>query len=321
MDVSSRDVRSRAELLALLGGRRALARALAEQTWQRVLRDAYVPAGPVDLAVRAHAARRLLPERSLVGDRSVLWLLGVDVLPPGPPVLEVVVAPDVVRPRRQGVRARQTDLPRRDRCTLRGAEGPLPVLRPARAVGDLLRLLPPVEAVVVADAVQHAGVCTRADLQTEVDGQARRRHVVRAREALALSDGRAESPPETRLRLLLVGAGLRPQPQVSVCDDAGRWVARVDLGFERERVALEYDGLAVHSTRDAFVADRRRQNALVRAGWTVLRYSAQDLRDSPEQLVQDVLHALARAAEPGAPQAAIMQPGHAGPQPRRAATA
>lgn len=45
----------------------------------------------VDLAVRARAAQRLLPARCLVGDRCPLWLLAVDVLPPGPPRLDVVV--------------------------------------------------------------------------------------------------------------------------------------------------------------------------------------------------------------------------------------
>ena len=58
-----------------------------------------------------------------------------------------------------------------------------------------------------------------------------------------------------------------------VLDAAGAFVAREDLAFVAERVALEYDGRVAHG--DArFAQDRARQNALVAAGWTVLRFTA-----------------------------------------------
>jgi len=293
------EVRTRAELLSLLGSRHALDRAVTTGAWQRVLRGAYVRGGaPADLTTRACAARLVLPPRALVADGSLLWLLGVDVLAQADDAqLEVVVARGAVVPARTGVRARTADLPRRDRATLHTTAGPVPVLRPVRALADLLRRLPLAQAVVVADAAQHAGLC---DAGTVLDELTRHHGGLRgvrcAQRALELSDGRAESPQESRTRLLLVLAGLFPVPQLDVHDPHGRWVARVDLGFPAARVAVEYDGLLPHSGREAFVHDRRRQNLLLGAGWLVLRYTAADLRLRPELVVAQVRAALLRAA-------------------------
>ncbi len=86
------EVLTRAELVARLGGRRATAAALQGGEWRRVLRGTYVPSAVVlDLRVKAQAAQRLLPAHAVVADRCLLWLLGIDVLPPGPPDLEVAV--------------------------------------------------------------------------------------------------------------------------------------------------------------------------------------------------------------------------------------
>ena len=289
------DVLLRSELLHLLGSRRALDRAVAAREWQRVLRGTYAPGpGTPDLGLRAAAAARLLPDHAVVADRCLLWLLGVDVLPPGPPVLEVVVPRDAVAPRRQDVRSRIADLPRGDVVRL----GPAAVgcLRPVRAVADLVRRLPLEEAVVVADAAWHGRLCDADALRDELVAHHGLKGVVRARRVVDLADPRAESPPETRLRLALRGAGLEPVPQFVVLDVHGRFVARVDLALPEQRLALEHDGKAVHDRADAFVADRRRQNALVAAGWTVLRFTAADLRWGAAGAVAQVLAFLRAAA-------------------------
>jgi very-short-patch-repair endonuclease len=287
-------VHLRAEALRLLGGRVALDRALADGSWRRVLRGTYAPAEALDdLALRSRAAQRLLPEHAVVADRCLLWLLDIDVLPPGPPVLEVVLPRGSVVPRRAGVRARTAVLPPEDRMLLDPLE--VPCLRPVRAAADLLRRLPRVEAVVVADAVQHAGPADADDLARELTAHAGLRGVRRAAQALELSDRRAESPPETRVRLALVEAGLAPVPQHVVRDQRGREVARVDLAFPAHRVAIEYDGRAVHERQDVFIRDRQRQNDLVRAGWLVLRFTAADLRGGAAGLAATVVAAALEA--------------------------
>jgi very-short-patch-repair endonuclease len=288
------DVLLRDELLHLLGGRRAFDRAVATGEWHRLLRGTYAP-GPdaADLRLRAAAAARLLPEHAVVADRCLLWLLGVDVLPPGPPALEVVVPRGAVLVRRHDVRSRIAALPAGDVVRLGSQE--LRCLRPVRAVADLVRRLPLVEAVTVADAAWHAGWCDDDALRRELAAHEGLKGVVQARRVVELADPRAESPPETRLRLALRDAGLAPVPQFVVVDAQGRFVARVDLALPEQRLALEHDGRAVHDRADAFVADRRRQNALVAAGWTVLRFTAADLRWGAAPAVAQVL-ALVRTA-------------------------
>lgn len=70
----------------------------------------------------------------------------------------------------------------------------------------------------------------------------------------------------------------------------------IDLAFPRAKVAVEIDGWAWHVDKDRFVNDRRKQNALVRAGWTVLRFTWHDLTGARGSVVAQIVAALARAA-------------------------
>ena len=81
---------------------------------------------------------------------------------------------------------------------------------------------------------------------------------------------------ETRLRWLLIQAGLpHPHVQAELRDAEGRFLGRADLYYPQARLVIEYDG-ANH--RDRIPEDNRRQNALVNAGFTVLRFSVADLQ-------------------------------------------
>ena len=88
---------------------------------------------------------------------------------------------------------------------------------------------------------------------------------------------------ETRLRMLLVLAGLpRPEAQVSIHDRSGRFLGRPDLYYRSRKLALEYDG-STH--RDSLPEDNRRQNRLVDAGVTLLRFTAADTYQNGEAVV------------------------------------
>lgn len=151
---------------------------------------------------------------------------------------------------------------------------------PATGAGERGPAAPPAlaDAVVVADAVQHAGLVDGDALSAELVHHVGLRGVRSAKRARELSDPLAESSPESRLRLALVLAGLAPVSQHVVTDSRGAVVGRVDLAFPEHRIAIEYDGWAAHQRGDAFRRDRQRQNALVAAGWRVLRFTAEDLR-------------------------------------------
>jgi very-short-patch-repair endonuclease len=59
----------------------------------------------------------------------------------------------------------------------------------------------------------------------------------------------------------------------------------VDIAFPDDWVAVEIDGWAWHSDVERFRHDRQRQNALVLAGWTVLRFTWHDLTHRPSAVV------------------------------------
>ena len=97
---------------------------------------------------------------------------------------------------------------------------------------------------------------------------------------------------ESVLRWLLHHAGLpAPELQYVVRDPAGSLLGRADLAWPDRRVLVEFDG-DVHRERDVFVNDLRRQNRLVAAGWTVLRFTSADVLGRPEDVVAEIRRAL-----------------------------
>jgi very-short-patch-repair endonuclease len=76
-----------------------------------------------------------------------------------------------------------------------------------------------------------------------------------------------------------------------VIRDERRFIARVDLAYPVERVALEYEG-DHHRERATFRRDIARVNALTALGWIVIRVTADDIYRNPEQLTQRIAEIL-----------------------------
>lgn len=76
----------------------------------------------------------------------------------------------------------------------------------------------------------------------------------------------------------------------------GRVVAEIDFAHEGLRIAIEVDGRAFHSDRQAFERDRERQNALVLGGWMVLRFTWEQITERPEEVIAAVQAAVAQRA-------------------------
>ena len=164
---------------------------------------------------------------------------------------------------------------------------------PVRTCWDLARWVELVEAVVLVDQLVACRAVTLAGLRDYALSRAGDRGWRLALRAADLADPGSESPPETRLRVRLVLAGLpRPETQY-VVRDRGRFVARVDLAWPAARVAIEYDGLW-HGDPTQFHHDRRRLNRLLGTGWLVLHVTAQRLREDLPGLIRELRTALRR---------------------------
>jgi len=160
-----------------------------------------------------------------------------------------------------------------------------------RTIADLACKLPLTDAVALLDTALHGRLVNGGRLRDWASTHAGYRGVRRLKRALELADPAAESVMETRLRLLLVLAGLpHPRGQVSLRDDFGLFLARADLYYPDARLAIEYDG-ATH--RESLAADNRRQNRLINAGYRLLRFTAGDVLDTPAAVVSVVRRALA----------------------------
>jgi hypothetical protein len=150
---------------------------------------------------------------------------------------------------------------------------------PHRTAFDLGRRGRLEDAVARLDALARA---TRFD--SDSVGDLARRHPgsrgLRLLErALPLIDAGSQSPRETRLRLVLMHAGLpRPQTQIAVRGPDGHPFAYLDMGWEDWMIAVEYDGDQHRVDRWQYVKDIRRLETLERMGWTVIRVVAEDQR-------------------------------------------
>ncbi|WP_375429775.1 endonuclease domain-containing protein [uncultured Friedmanniella sp.] len=108
-----------------------------------------------------------------------------------------------------------------------------------------------------------------------------------------LLDSRDEpwSEAERRAHRVLRAAGLRGwrsnRPVV-----VGGQLYFIDIAFGRSKLAIEIDGRLHELDEDVFESDRWRQNALVRAGWRVLRFTWTMIVDHPEIVVQEIRFAL-----------------------------
>lgn len=83
-------------------------------------------------------------------------------------------------------------------------------------------------------------------------------------------DGGAQSPQETRLRLLLIDAGFsRPRTQIRVSD--GMNEAFIDMGYDEPMVGLDYEGVQHSTDRGRYVHDIGRAELVDGQGWIDIR--------------------------------------------------
>jgi hypothetical protein len=254
---------------------------------RRVVKGVYVAAQVADsLPLRAAAVRLVVPRTAVVTDWSACWFwTGIDAAGSHEREPELTVFHRHPHTRlhnglvRSGSRAlRPADVVVVDGVTL---------TTPLRTAWDLGRLVHRDRAIGGMDALQRHQGFTVEELVDGIYRFAGMRGVRQLRQLAPLVDGRAESPPESTLRLrwLDMPSLPRPTPQVSLVV-GGREVYRIDLGVPELRYGCEYDGADYHLDTAADV--RRRTDLLAQFGWRVDGVRRDDVF-GPRRCVEAVL--------------------------------
>lgn len=169
----------------------------------------------------------------------------------------------------------------------------LRVSSPARLWCEMGRTLDLFDLVALTDYLihhRHPWVSAQ-DLGARLAAGDRITRTRRLAAALEHCDERAESPAESRLRVMCAIAGL-PAPSVNhelVTTVTGQAV-RLDLAWPDRKFAIEYQGDG-HRTTAQWRKDMTRREDLRLDEWRILELNADDLRD-PASLVMRIRRAL-----------------------------
>ncbi|BBZ11149.1 endonuclease domain-containing protein [Mycobacterium branderi] len=256
---------------------------------EMIYRNVYVPRGHELTAVTKGIAAWLWSGRAAtVAGLSAAALHGSNWIDPRLPAeLNRTEACNV-----DGIVIHREKLRDDESCLVRG----MPVTTPARTAFDLARRKGVTTAVIRLDALANATGVNPVSIESVGQNHRGARGLIQLRRVLELMDGGAESPQETRTRLVLVRAGLpKPKTQIVVRDRYGIPFARIDMGYDEWKVGVEFDG-PQHWTDPAIrTADVDRQAELAALGWRLVHVSGDMLRYRSDVVVVRTCDALQAA--------------------------
>lgn len=199
--------------------------------------------------------------------------------------------------RRQGARIHtSTDLLRSTPRTV----DMIPVTDPARTLLDLARTVSDQRLLRAIEWSRRSALTDWSTLSSTLARHARPgRPGIRRLRRVILANAAREEVTDSDLELLFLSMVLEanlPEPVLHyrVMTD-GRFVAEVDFAYPELLIAIELDG-AVHLEREVHERDLPRQNDLVLAGWTVLRFTWTRLTRSPDLVVAEIRAAIRAAS-------------------------
>jgi very-short-patch-repair endonuclease len=262
---SQRGVVTTAQLAAVGIGRNAVAHRVAHGRLTRMLRGVY-GVGPVE-APFAREMAAVLATGGTLSHHSAAMVWGLR--PPHDGPVHVILERGARN--RTGVKVHRT-------TSLKAAvhQG-LPITPAARTLNDLAPALTPAEFDRAVEDAQIRGLVTP--------------HELSGRAAAAIAEPQlTRSEAERRLQRLIRAAHL-PKPHTNV--RVAGW--EVDVLWPPERLVVEVDGYAYHGNRAAFERDRRKDAALVAAGYTVIRITWRQLKDEPFAVVALLARLIRRA--------------------------
>jgi very-short-patch-repair endonuclease len=260
--------------------------------YEAVFRNVYVPKGQaLTAADKAIAAWLWSGRRATVAGLSAAALLGTRWIDANRPA-ELNQAS---QHKTKGIVLHSDQLWDDESCLIQG----ISVTSPARTAYDLGRQRGLTTAIIRLDALRQSTKVKPTDVEILAERHRGARGTAQLRKSLALSDAGAESPQETRTRLVLTSAGLRPQrTQIEILDNFGGFVHRTDMGWDDWLVAVEYDGIQHWADPGVRTNDIDWQAEAEDLGWRVVRVSADMLRYRRATIVARTRTALRAAGAP-----------------------
>lgn len=258
--------------------------------FDRVAQDVYVPRGHrLDAVGRARAAVHWTKGTGVLVGYSAAAMFGSKWI--GAELPAEIAVPTYRRPP-EWISTRQARIAEHEQCVVDG----FPVTTPKRTAFDLARGLPTRSAVPVLDALCRATKLAPDAVISLAAEHLGERGCAQVRRVMPLVDPGAESPPESLTRLLIVQSGLpTPSTQIVVRDSGGGFLARLDMGWRRWRVAVEYDGAHHWTDPTQRTKDIDRSAILAEHGWQIIRVSANLLYRRPH-IILDRIHSALTAS-------------------------
>ena len=258
----------------------------------RIYRNVYQRRGSgLTAKDRAVAAWLWSEKKAIVAGNSAAALLGAEWVDPYEPaelISDRKRPPPLIVTRNETLLAGETTV----------VSG-VPLTSPARTAFDLGRQPGLVSAVIAIDSLARATGLKVDDVEPLIDTHRGARGMKQLRQVLPLVDAGAESPQETRTRLVLIAGGLpRPETQIVVRNEWNWALARIDMGWRRWLVGVEYDGPQHWTDRHIRAKDIERTAELERRGWRLVRVGADLLRNRPDVIVERARRALLDAGCP-----------------------
>jgi very-short-patch-repair endonuclease len=242
------------------------------------------------LVVRALAALMVAPPGSIVSHHSAASLWG-GIAPDSGDVH--VSMPLGNRQKTRGIRSH-----RMARMPTPSSRRGLPVTSPEQTFIDLAPYCDLVQLVTLGDSLVRAKATTPAKLMAACEGSVAR-HATLARRAAALVRKKVDSPMESRLRMLMVLAGLRePRVNFEVCEDDGRVKYRLDLSFPDQMLAIEFDGRAHVEVQARWEGDVIRREDVEADGWRFVVVTSTQFYGSPGAVLDRIVAAMRERGVP-----------------------
>lgn len=252
----------------------------------------YVPAGADITALkRAEAAWLWSRRRGVLAGVSAAAVHGAKWLPHDGPA-------ELIHTNRRapaGISVWSDHLVPEERMVVDG----LPVTTAARTAFDIGRRTTLDTAVERIDALMNATGLSVCEIRAVAARHRGVRGLGRLAEVLHLADGGAESPWETRTRLIVVRAGLpTPETQLVIRNRFGDFIARLDMGWRDRKVGVEFDGAQHWTDARQRTRDIDRAAELADEGWHIIRATSEMVSRRAGTIVARVAEAFntARAA-------------------------